>query len=501
MRTSAVVLVAVVCLTFLPARRAQAVERYDIPKLDGITIDGHPEDWGDRGFRVDLLTSDEGKTKSAVDFDPTFRLGWNDEGLLLLATVRDDVAVESERDDRLFENDSLEAYIASDPEGAGSYVQVIFAPGVDPKTPSPRVYILDRRNLGHVERPVRVASSKVAGGYLLEALYPWTLLGIAPKSGGEVWFGFCANDADQMNRSFQVAWQPCTPVGTDMRAAHALRLSDHASPPVTAMARGAYVHYRRTEVEVLATAEQAGSIVEVSANGANVGEARLEAKDGRAHALLNLPLPPAGQTRSELEVSLAGKPLTTIGLPDLEETRAQAVVNLALGFQPSVFTGPSFPECDFDDPYLAEELLGPYTLETTFYDANYHELLTATKPGRYGAVVKLVPRQGRSRLYFRTLFLLPEGMRLGSKPDLTPPPGMAAEVIEKNAAALDRVVQRCFGQAIDRDPNVAALLAGLYESRGGGSAGDGSDRRLRARPAMVGGAQAQAVRDGRELSG
>ncbi len=204
------------------------------------------------------------------------------------------------------------------------------------------------------------------------------------------------------------------------------------------------------------------------ANGAKVGEGRLEAKDGRARALLSLPLPPAGEKWSELAVSLGGKSLTTIGLPDLEDMRAKAVFGLGFNFQPSVFSGAAFPPCDFDDPNLAEDLLGPYTLETTFYDANYHPVLTANGPGRYGAVVKMTPQEGRGRCYFRTLFALPEGTGMGCTAKLPSPPGKDSEVLKKNAAAINRAVQRCFAQGASRDPNVAALLAGLYESQPSG---------------------------------
>ncbi len=456
--------VAAAFLLVWAVRPALAAEAYDLPKLDGITIDGQAADWGERGLRVDMLAAEDGRTKSPADFNVSFRLGWNDEGLLLLATVEDDVPVESLEPERLYENDSFETFVASKEDGSGSYLQVIIAPGMDPKTPEPRVFILDRKTFHPSQAPVRVARIKVAGGYVLEALYPWSAIGVTPKVGAEVWYGFWANDADQLDRSFQVLWAPMTQLGSDLWASHRLRLSDHASAPVVALVRGNYVHFRRTEVDVLAAAAQVGKTVEVTAGGKALGRGPLEERNGRAHALVSFPLPTTGESWPALAVSVGGQPTATISLPDLEETRARAVIDLKFSFQSSVFSGAAFPSGDFEDPNLAEDLLGPYTLETTFYDANYHEVLAANEPGRYGAVVKMTPRQGRARLYFRTLFALPRGMSLTCKAELPPPPGHSPAVVEKNAAAINRVMQQCLTQGAARDGNVAALLAGVYET-------------------------------------
>ncbi len=215
---------------------------------------------------------------------------------------------------------------------------------------------------------------------------------------------------------------------------------------------------------MLAAAAQVGKTVEVRAGEKVVGSGRLEERNGRAHALVSFPLPATGESWPALAVSVGGQPTATIPLPDLEETRARAVIDLGFSFKPSVFSGAAFPACDFEDPNLAEDLLGPYTLETTFYDANYHEVLAANEPGRYGAVVKMTPRQGRARLYFRTLFALPRGMSLTCTTKLPPPPGEPRAVVDKNAAAINRVVQQCLSKGADRDANIAALLAGIYET-------------------------------------
>lgn len=77
---------------------AQAAEDsllFDAPKLDGIAVDGSAGDWGNRGLMVGVMTTPEGALRSPENFDAGFRLGWDERGLLLLVTVRDNAPVET----------------------------------------------------------------------------------------------------------------------------------------------------------------------------------------------------------------------------------------------------------------------------------------------------------------------------------------------------------------------------------------------------------------------
>ena len=60
---------------------------YDIPRLDGIAIDGKASDWGQGGFQVDLLVPPGGDLKPVMDCDARMRLGWDADGLLVLVAV------------------------------------------------------------------------------------------------------------------------------------------------------------------------------------------------------------------------------------------------------------------------------------------------------------------------------------------------------------------------------------------------------------------------------
>jgi len=78
---------------------------FRIPRMEGIAVDGFDSDWGENGFRVEMLTAPDGRTLPADDFDAKFRLAWDEQGLFVLATVRDDIGAEHEILSRLWRMD------------------------------------------------------------------------------------------------------------------------------------------------------------------------------------------------------------------------------------------------------------------------------------------------------------------------------------------------------------------------------------------------------------
>ena len=106
---------------------------FDVPRVDKIKIDGDLADWGDRGFRVEMLTDQDGRTADVKNFDATFRLGWTKRALLLAARVRDDQYVESDNIKELWRGDGLELFLAAK-RGSGQLLQGLIAPGMS--TPS-----------------------------------------------------------------------------------------------------------------------------------------------------------------------------------------------------------------------------------------------------------------------------------------------------------------------------------------------------------------------------
>src|SRR6476661_8308628 len=61
-----------------------------------------------------------------------------------------------------------------------------------------------------------------------------------------------------------------------------------------------------------------------------------------------------------------------------------------LTFDPFVFTGPTFPACEFEHPERVAILIGRYSLHPTFYDEQGKVVSAPGKAaGRYAAVVEI----------------------------------------------------------------------------------------------------------------
>jgi len=78
-----------------------------------------------------------------------------------------------------------------------------------------------------------------------------------------------------------------------------------------------------------------------------------------------------------------------------------------------VFDTENFPSGKFDAPLAVEDIIGPYTVTTDFYDAKLNHVTHAEKPGRYGAIVEIHYGNHELSRRFYTLY------KLGAKFDWT----------------------------------------------------------------------------------
>ena len=151
-------------------------------------------------------------------------------------------------------------------------------------------------------------------------------------------------------------------------------------------------------------------------------------------------------------------------------TQARQLASMELNFRPYVFSGPDFPPLACDNRDLAA-LLGPHTIQTIFYDRNYNVVTSADEPGRYGAVIEIVPQNGRATRRFRTLFRQAEPFTFSwwsSRPpaSITLPPqlGVSREAAQSQAETLGNYVRAGFTRSLSHEPDGGALLSGLHET-------------------------------------
>jgi len=437
---------------------------YDVPRLPGIVIDGNSDDWGERGFRGGILVPSQGALKPPSDHDAGFRLGWDERGLLVLVEVRgDNVWVEADEGFGFYQKDSVQVFLAR--RDAGGY-ELAISPGMDPRYPEVRVGANDSRKVKEPPLRYEVARTKAGRGYTLEILLPWSNFNFVPRLGEEFGFMLIVNDADAARGRYSPRWS--TPGG--YRRGEGLRLAENVAPPVNlVVASGEYEELRRTRIRVDAVGGYVGSRVVLREGERVLAEGVLRADVTRASATFSLPMPPRGQPYGEMTVLVEGEAPLPLLLPDADEERARALMAADLGFQQYVFAGERFPTCSFADPALVVALIGPHQLETTFYDRDYNVVTSAVKPGRYGAVVRVLPAEGRPFMRFRTLFRVARefdlnAMVLGVEAAVPPELGISPEVAQKHAGQFATLLRRPSSGGIARDPRAAVLFAGLFET-------------------------------------
>ncbi|MFT4639422.1 MAG: CubicO group peptidase (beta-lactamase class C family) [Verrucomicrobiales bacterium] len=133
-----------------------------------------------------------------------------------------------------------------------------------------------------------------------------------------------------------------------------------------------------------------------------------------------------------------------------DNDRAKAFMQLKFAYAPAVFDGDKFPLGDFLRPKQAEELVGPYTVTTAYYDADYQLVERPEKPGRYGAVASIKTTNQHFTRY-ATLFKTAQRANWWSKTDIemTYPDWVGVDAAQ--AEALGTSLNRTMGQMIQRD--------------------------------------------------
>lgn len=390
---------------------ARTVAESDLPRVDGVTADGQDGDWSDQGLQLNALAGDTPTPLPSRDFDAIARLGWTDKGLAVLVEVRDNEFREEPRPSDIFKGDSIEMFLNSKPEYKGS-LQPIVSPGLDPKFPELRYYIWDIRpdELKASTQPTfEACRTRTTDGYCMEAIIPWSNLGITPEVGTKVAFRLNVNDLDGQGSRRQFVWS------SDGEPWHILKLADNPSPPVDVAAWAMYDRLLTTRVNVIATADNVGKSIGVSSYSkgkllkSEIAGGELKA-DGRiAVASLEFTAPVLGEPAfDELVVSIGGKIIARLPMADIHKTRLNAVRSGIAGrgrrtsdsewqqvsfacpsFKTYVLDGAELPDLEFGDPEMVRRLVGPFTIETNFYDADFNNVSSAEKPGRLGAISKI----------------------------------------------------------------------------------------------------------------
>ena len=348
-------------------------------------------------------------------------------------------------------------------KGSGQVYEAIIRTDVeDPK--KPQVVIKDLRDPAPETKPApAVEMSYGNAAFSVTAHLPWSDLGIEPKNGAEFSLQVYVNEIDEAGRRHTVGWHPEYRDHKDPAAMYRLRLAAQSSPRVELAVR-ASLDQGRPRVDVYSSAEDStGRSVQVKA-GASVVASGAFGNDRGDRAVFIVP-----ESATEVVTENVGR--APIDFTELHDLEGAGVLNMRPFFKQSVFSGEKFPVCDIEKPADAEQALGKCSLTPTFYDANYNEVKTADKPGRYGAIVHVETESGLKFNRFVTLYRAPEEL-LGRalRPEFTdvklpPELGIDPEVASSHLRSVGDLFGYEFraNAGLNRGPDAAILLAWLSE--------------------------------------
>jgi hypothetical protein len=203
----------------------------DLPYLAMVTVNGDASDWAEKGLVVRSLPGPAGKLLPAQDFDPSLRMGWNEQGLVILAEIQDDVVYEPSDDEAITDGDCLELFVTPQ-RGTPDHYGVVIGPRKDG---DPRISFLDRRPDGkRAALDAQVVGKATEKGYLLEILLPWQNLDLDPEIGRQIGLQLFVNDCDRADdrARMQALWHPAGNPAQDALAYQEFRLTEAPGEPI-----------------------------------------------------------------------------------------------------------------------------------------------------------------------------------------------------------------------------------------------------------------------------
>jgi predicted esterase len=469
---------------------------YDIPRLANITIDGDAADWKDGGFKLNVLTP-VARAVSGSDLDASVRVAWNDEHLYLFIRTSDNVSDISERDDQLWQRDSVELFFA-DAVGGKVLTQYVVARG---ETGGGLMGFksIDRRPTGpnnpnpadNAPPAFQVARKDRRGGTDLEIALPWKNIGLSPRPGATCALQIYINDTDRdASGRKQLAWFPATNTHQSTKSMHAITLAEKPSEPIDLAVHVGHDDFRRMVINGafrgdLSKTPRGGIMRVVDPNApvpemAELGRAQVMASDELGVASLRLLMPSLHSNRRDLDVVMAGQTVR-VRVPDWNEQRLNAFDRLKLKPQTYVFSSDSFPAIDFASVDRAENLVDRYAISTRFFDANMEEVTKPAAPGRYGAVVTIKVAGFPDRMRYITLCRIAgEVDRYEWKPQVDL--GLAEllklddPVAERERDDITDAAKDAFLAGLSESESQAKLIAGLFDKVEPGQSQNAFDR-------------------------
>lgn len=187
-----------------------------------------------------------------------------------------------------------------------------------------------------------------------------------------------------------------------------------AEPPAPVECTGGYQDFQEAYVQITGLPAGANEAVHVREGNREMASATTPFG---GPLRITLPFPPVGQQYGQLAIRLGDKEIATVAMPDLAKLRREAfesggdpvrirwwVPEYTLPrCRPEVFAGKTFPAANYPDPARMRNIVGQWTIQARYFDANFAEVQRPTGDGRYGAVITVAAADGQSLTTYQTL--------------------------------------------------------------------------------------------------
>lgn len=427
-------------------------------------------------FRVEQLAGNHGWE----EMSPSMSMAYDENGLVLYMEFFDDFQYDiGEKADMTVANpakwDSVEIFFGGKKE-TGQYYRATVSLDFDPSTGKPRIDVHDFRKPAPSDPPkVDVEFNSTKGMWSMTARLPWALnvAKLKPMPGMEVSLQVYVNITDAAGVRRTVSWHPEYRVHDDPAAMYRLVLGAKSSPAVR-MAVRASLDDMRPRVDVYARNDFAEKPVEMKQAGKPVATSLFEPKGAHPGVCASFFVP------VEADAIVAQGEKAEIDYTNIPDLVFAGVLEVKPYFKQAVFSGTKFPPCELEPGHEMQAALGRCILTPTFYDANYNEVSSAEKPGRYGAIIRVEVANGQQFQRYVTLYRAP-GELLGrdfraqfSGIELPRELGIDPAVISprvRNVEALFNNQLRAW-DGMNRGPDAAVVLAWLSEQKADAPAAD-----------------------------
>lgn len=412
---------------------------FEIPKIEGVMIDGDGEDWGDNGYPIENIKRFGGPTATIDSF---VKLGWDERGLLFLLKIGKDNSnwFENRNADELWNGDGVELYM-SPRQGNPNVIQWVIGPGMNNPNDSIRTTPYDFRvddeykNVP-LDLQVEVSKNEDRMGYTMEVMIPWDGIAITPFVGREIGVQIIINSATGPDGYTPNCWFPGLKVFKFPNHLHRVKLAEKAGPrdvmQVSLFKMQWYSMQMSVGLSKFGSYQIKNPMVTITDQDNNV-ITNVAYTGGRKDVLIGLP--PFGKGYKKLIFKDGDVGIGAYEV-DTDKMLLEQLQKYPMTAKPYVFTGESFPSFDFADPGKVKALIGDYDTQVKFFDSQKQEVKKPGAPGRYGAVISYGLGTKRMNSYI-TVFRTEAGASSAkSVADMAKATGISEKLVKANEAAI-----------------------------------------------------------------